>query len=440
MLDIKFIRENQEAVKKALADRKMQFDLDVLIDLDNIRRKLIIDSEALRSRRNELGQMMQKDMGDDVVAESKKLKEELSDLEEELAETEKEFTSLMMQIPNIPLEHLPVGGEEANKVIKEVGSIPKFGFTPKDHVDLGQALDIIDVVRAAKVSGSRFAYLKNQGALLELALVNYAMKTLTKEGFAPVLPPMLIKQNITEGLGYWQTGGDYYQVMDMETDDKGVESKNPLYLIGTGEHSVVPMHKDEMFKAADLPKKYAAFSSCFRREAGTYGKDTKGILRVHQFDKVEMVAFVSKEDDEPVKKQMLDLAERMMQALELPYRVVQLATGDISFPAAETIDIETWIPSQDKYRETHSISTTSNFQSRRLNIRYQAKDEKKFVHILNGTAIAIPRMLVAILENNQQPDGSVKIPKVLQEFTGFAEIKKHEQPNVDRNKPISAYA
>ncbi|OGE23554.1 serine--tRNA ligase, partial [Candidatus Daviesbacteria bacterium RIFCSPHIGHO2_01_FULL_38_8] len=277
-----------------------------------------------------------------------------------------------------------------------------------------------------KVSGSRFYYLKNEGVLLELALLQYALKKLMAEGFSPIFPPALIKQDITQGLGYWAGGNhnNYYLVQDFEEVEKGVENPNPLYLIGTAEHALVPMHKDEVFKEEALPKKYVGFSPSFRREAGTYGKDTRGILRVHQFNKVEMVAFVRVEDDQETRKHLLNLAESFMQDLRLPYQVVQLASGDTSFPAAETIDIETWLPGQDKYRETHSISTTTDFQARRLNIKYKDQSgQMKFVYILNGTAFAIGRTLIAILENYQQEDGSVKVPEVLIPYTGFDVIK-----------------
>ena len=323
---------------------------------------------------------------------------------------------MLYRVPNPPLEDVPVGDETHNKVLKIVGELPKFKFTPKDHVEIGEDLGIIDIPRAAKVSGTRFAYLKGDGVLLELALVNYAFRKLSQKGFVPVLPPAMIKQEITEGLGYWQAGGNenYYLVRnaDVYADEEGLG----LYLIGTGEHSVVPMHKDEVFEASDLPKKYAAFSPCFRLEAGSYGKDTHGILRVHQFDKVEMVAFVKGEDDEKVRGEMLTLVEEIMGDLKLPYQVVKLASGDLSFPAAQTTDIETWIPSQEKYRETHSISTTTDFQAKRLNIKYAQGANKDFVHILNGTAIALGRTIIAILENYQQEDGSVAVPEVLREY------------------------
>jgi seryl-tRNA synthetase len=259
--------------------------------------------------------------------------------------------------------------------------------------------------------------------LLELALVSYAMKKLVMDGFTPIIPPVLIKKQITEGLGYWQAenSANYYEVKDFEGDQP-----NELYLVGTGEHSVVPMHSNEILEGAKLPMRYAAFSPCFRREAGAAGRDTHGILRVHQFEKVEMVSMVTPDQDETERKKILTVAETILQDLKLPYQVVQLAAGDLSTPAAETIDLETWMPSQNKYRETHSISTTTDFQARRLKIRYKNKPDEPtaFVHILNGTAVALGRTIIAILENNQKEDGSITIPEVLQPYTGFSEIKK----------------
>ena len=297
----------------------------------------------------------------------------------------------------------------------------KFTFIPKDHVVLGEALDLIDIKRAAKVSGTRFAYLKNEGALLEFALVQLVLEVLTSEGFTPIIPPVLIHKEITEGLGYWQAGGneDYYNLNDPE-------EKKELYLVGTAEHSIVPMHKDEIFQKKELPKRYVGFSSAFRREAGSYGKDTRGILRVHQFDKVEMVSFVTEEDDDKEHEYLLSLEEKLFQLLEIPYQVVKMCTGDLGFPIARKYDIEAWMPGQGKYREVTSTSTTTDFQARRLNIKYQDGNEKKYSHILNGTAFAIGRTIIAILENYQQEDGSVVVPEALRKYVGKSVIKPKE--------------
>lgn len=419
MIDIQLIRENPERVKKGVVAKGYDGGLvDKVLGFDRERRELLQEVENLRAERNKAAK-------EKNIEKGKLVKTQLTKKEPQLKEIEGEFEEAMLKIPNLPLDGVPAGDESKNQVLRKNGDPSKFDFKPRDHVELGEMLDIIDIPRAAKISGSRFSFLINEGALLEFALVQFAMETLVKEGFSPVIPPALIKQEITESLGYWHGGGNenYYLVSNYEVEGPEKGQPLPLYLVGTGEHSVVPIHKDEIFNEKDLPKKYVAFSPCFRREAGSYGKDTKGIFRVHQFDKVEMVAFIKPEDDEKERRSLLVHAEGFMKALELPYQVVQLASGDLAFPTAETIDIETWIPSQNIYRETHSISTTTDFQARRLNIKYQKDGKTEFVYILNGTAFAIGRTIIAILENFQAKDGSVKIPKVLQKYTGFSEIK-----------------
>lgn len=414
MLDIKFVRENRELVEKELAKKAFtSFNLDELFKVDDERRKLIAEVDEIRQRRNEAAQTRD-------VEKGREIKVELEKKEAALAAVEDQFQKEIYKLPNLPLAHIHEGDETNPKLLKTVGEPKKFDFTPRNHLEIGEALGLIDTIRAAKVAGSRFGYLTGNAVLLEFALVQHALKKLVKEGFTPVVPPALIKQEMTEGLGYWQSGGNenYYLVSDLEEVSETEKASNPLYLIGTGEHALVPMHKDEIIEAKDLPKKYVAFSPCFRREAGSYGKDTQGILRVHQFDKVEMVALVKPEEDEAERKKMLAIAEELMKDLGLPYQVLQLAAGDISFPAAETIDINTWIPSQGKYRETHSISTTTDFQARRLGIKYRDSGESKFVHILNGTAFAVGRTIIAIIENYQQKDGTVTVPEVLREYLG----------------------
>lgn len=416
MIDIKFIRENPAKVQKASKDKNIDLDINQILAIDAKHKELSLVAQKLREERNALTKFMKGKPTPEQIEKGKIAKEKLEKEENALKDVWEKLKEKLYKIPNLPFATVPVGDPSKFKIIKKVGEIKKLDFAPKDHLELGENLDIIDVVRSAKVSGSRFAYLKNEGALLELALIQFAMERLVKEGFIPIFPPMLIKHEITKELGYWTMGNhnNYYLVSDYEEGQGGTEKENPLYLIGTAEHAIVPMHKDEILE--NLPKKYVGFSSAFRREAGTYGKDTRGILRVHQFDKVEMVSFVKQEDDEKERGKLLSLAESFMQDLELPYQVVQLASGDLSFPSAETIDIETWMPSQQKYRETHSISTTTDFQSRRLNIKYQDNGAKKFAHILNGTAFAIGRTIIAILENCQQEDGSVLIPKVLRKY------------------------
>lgn len=412
MIDIKFLQDNPELIKKAAKDKGYPIDIDHLLEINKRYHELQSSVQKLREERNRLSR-------EKNIEEGKKLKEKLEREKNALRAVEEELTDWLWKIPNLPKEDVKVGKDESeNEVVRKHGEPKHFGFTPKDHVELGTSLDIIDIERAAKVSGTRFGYLKNEGVLLEFALTQFAFEILTKEGFIPVIPPVLIKKEITEDLGYWQAGGneDYYWVHEPQ-ENKG------FYLIGTAEHSVVPMHKDEVLNKNELPKRYVAFSSCFRREAGSYGKDTRGILRVHQFDKVEMVSFTTEEEDDREHDFLLSLQEELWQALEIPYQVVKMCTGDLGFPTARKYDIEAWIPSQGKYREVTSASTTTDFQSRRLNIKYLDNNEKKYIHILNGTAFAIGRTLVAILENYQQKDGGVKIPEALQKYTGFSEIK-----------------
>ncbi|MFC1625023.1 serine--tRNA ligase [Patescibacteria group bacterium] len=415
MLDIKYLEENKEKVVKSL--QKRQFKevnlVEQVLNLDKKRKKILLETEELRTKRNKVAK-------EKNIEEGKKLKEVLSKKEPELREVEKELKDNLYKIPNITLDDVPSGGEENKKIVKKVGEPKKFDFKPKDHLELGTALGIIDMERASKISGTRFSYLKADGVMLEMALINYALEKLSKEGFIPVFPPMLIKKEITDDLGYWHGGGNenYYYVLDYEEGEGKKQLQNPLYLIGTGEHSVAPMHKDEIIEEKDLPKKYVAFSSCFRREAGTYGKDTKGILRVHQFDKVEMVCFTKPEESQKMHEKMLSISEKLMQDLAIPYQVVILTAGDTAHPLAKTYDIEAFLPGQGKYRETHSISTATDYQARRLNIKYKAKNKNEYIHMLNGTVFAIGRTIIAIMENYQNKDGSISVPEVLRKWVG----------------------
>lgn len=424
MLDINFIRENKDKVIKDL-EKRLFADValvDRVLKLDEERKSLITEAEKIRAERNKVAKEGK------VSEEGRKLKEELKEIEEKLDKIESEYKETLYKIPNLPDDSIPEGLEENKKVIKTVGEKTKFDFTPKDHLDLGTALGIIDIGRASKISGSRFAYLRGDAVLLEFALINFAMEKLTKEGFTPILPPMLIKKEITEGLGYWHGGGNenYYFVKDYEELAGNKERELDLYLVGTGEHSVASMYSGEVFEERQLPVKYAAFSSCFRREAGSYGKDTKGILRMHQFDKVEMVVYCTSEQAEDLLQKMLSYSEGLMKDLGLPFQTVTLAAGDLGFPTRKTYDIEVWLPGQEKYRETHSISTTTDYQARRFNTKYKTADGNKYVHILNGTAFAIGRTIIAILENYQQRDGSVVVPEVLRKWMGKDKIVAKE--------------
>lgn len=417
MLSIDFIRKNKQKVEESALKKGYKINVGELIEIDDKRKQLIQDVQKLRE---ELKKTSKKGIDESARELAKQKREKIQQLEVSLTEIETDWKKLLYEIPNLSSEDVKSGRDETgNEVLRKYKEPPKFDFKPKNNLELGKELDIIDVERAAKISGTRFGYLKNEAVILEFALVQFAFQTLLKEKFHPIVPPVLIKKDITEGLGYWQAGGhnDYYLVTE--------PSENlEFYLVGTAEHSLVPMHKDETFTKKELPKRYVGFSTSFRREAGSYGKDTRGIFRVHQFDKVEMVSFTTEEEDTKEHEYLLSLEEKLFQALDIPYQVVKMCTGDLGFPVARKYDIEAWIPSQNKYREVTSTSTTTDFQARRLNIKYRDGKEKKCTHILNGTAFAIGRTIIAILENYQQKDGSVKIPKALQPFTGFSEIKR----------------
>ena len=419
MLDIKFIRENPDKVKDSCQKRGVKCEVNRILELDKKRRELLQEIEELKAKQNKITEKSRSDLstatlhgkaaesqGQTLRKKAKEIKEKIKKIEPELNKTEKEFIGLMKQIPNLPLDDVPIGKDESvNKVLREEGKKPKFDFKHKDYLEIAEKLDIIDIKRAAKASGSRFGYLKGDAALLEFTLIQLAVEVLSKEKFIPVIPPVMLKSEAMSAMGFLDREVDADEVYHLEKDD--------LYLVGTSEQSIGAMHMDEVFNEKELPKRYFGFSTCFRREAGAYGKDTKGILRVHQFDKIEMFVFCKPENSLKEHKLLLALQEKLMKMLNLPYRVVHLSTGDMSASSASTYDIETWMPGQNQYRETHSTSNCADFQARRLNARYKDKDGIKFVHTLNGTAFAIGRTLIAIIENYQQKDGSIKIPNVL---------------------------
>lgn len=421
MIDIQQFREQPKVFEEAAKAKKITIDAAHILELDTQYRELLTSVQSLREERNIAAKAIATATNEErekMIAKSKTLKEKLEKEEAGLAALKQEVDTGLLSIPNPAKPDVKVGRDDTeNDVIRKYKEPKKFSFTPKDHVALGESLDLFDSERAAKVSGSRFTYLKNEAVLLEFALAQFAFETLVKEGFTPVIPPVLIKKEITKGLGYWQAGGsaDYYSLHEEEDN-------LDFYLVGTAEHAIVPMHKDEVLQKKELPLRYVGFSTAFRREAGTYGKDTQGILRVHQFDKVEMVSFVPEGEDDKEHEYLLSLEEKFFQALEIPYQVIKMCTGDLGFPAARKYDIEAWMPGQDKYREVTSVSTVTDFQSRRLNIKYQDGDEKKYVQILNGTAFSMNRPIIAILENYQQEDGSVIIPEVLRKYIGKDKI------------------
>lgn len=419
MLDIKFIRENPSLVQKAAEHKGVKVNIDHLLKLDREYREHLTQVQQLREERNRLAKSASNAVEAErskYIEEGRRHKVELEQKEHALDALKEEFDNELLKVPNLPKKDVKVGKDELeNEVIRKHKEPTKFTFKPKDHLELGEALDIIDVQRAAKVSGARFAYLKSDGVLLEFALVQLALETLIKEGFVPVVPPVLIKTDVMRGMGYMEHGADE-DIFAIPHDD--------FVLVGTAEHSIVPMHKDEVLQAKNLPLRYVGFSTAFRREAGSYGKDTRGILRVHQFDKVEMVSYVAAGEDDREHEYLLSLEEKFFQLLDIPYQVVKMCTGDLGFPTARKYDIEAWMPGQNKYREVTSASTITDFQARRLNIKYQDGAEKKFANVLNGTAFAIGRTIIAIIENYQQEDGSVVVPEILRKYIGKSVIKR----------------
>ena len=421
MLDIKFIRQNKNIVQEAVKNKKAQVDIEELLELDKKRREIMELSESLKAEQNKRSQGPQ---SPESIEELKKLKGRFKESEDRLAEADSKFQELMFKVPNIPSQDTPIGQDESsNKVINQVGKIPKFSFKPKEHWELGQELNILDTERASKVSGTRFVYMKGGLALMELALVQYALSVLISQKqlkkiikkaklnivdkpFTPIVPPVFIKPDVFRKMGRLEPKEERYYI---QSDD--------LYLVGSAEHTLGPMHMDEFLEIESLPLRYVGFSTAFRREAGSYGKDTKGMFRVHQFDKLEIESFTLPEDSEKEQDFILAIQEHMIQELGLPYQVVAISTGDMGVPDARQIDIETWMPGQNKYRETHTSDLMTDFQSRRLGIRFKRDNKSEFVHMNDATAFA-GRTLIAIMENFQTEKGTIKIPKILQKYMG----------------------
>ena len=420
MIDIKFIRENPDAVRASQKGRGEETSIvDQLLALDETRRGAINEFESLRAEQNTLSKSVGAAKGDEKAAlleNSKELANKVKIADTKRAEIEEQTNAVAMQLSNILDPDAPIGGEADFVVIEHVGTprdFAKDGFEPKDHVELGKLLGAIDTERGAKVAGSRSYYLTGAGALLEFALVNYAIASATKAGFIPVIPPVLVNPAAMEGTGFLGQAAE--NVYHLERDE--------VYLVGTSEVPLAAMHMDEILPAEKLPLRYAGYSTCFRREAGTYGKDTRGIIRVHQFDKVEMFSFCKPEEAKEEHKRLLQWEKDFLNAMEIPFRVIDVASGDLGSSANRKFDIEAWIPTQDAYREVTSTSNCTEFQARRLNIRYKDSDGTKAVATLNGTLVAIPRMIVAILENHQNADGSVNVPKALQPFLGTSRFE-----------------
>ena len=415
MIDIKFLRENPDVVRASQKGRGENVELvDQIIAIDEIKRAAVSEFETLRQEQNVLSKSVGAAKGDEkaaLLANAKELADKVKAADAKRSEIEEKAKALLLQLSNLLDTEAPIGGEEDFVTIEHIGTprdFAKDGFEPKDHVELGKLLGAIDTERGAKVAGSRSYYLTGAGAMLEFALVNYAISSALKNGFTPVIPPVLVNPSAMEGTGFLgQAAENVYRI---EKDD--------VYLVGTSEVPLAAMHMDEILPGDKLPMRYAGYSSCFRREAGTYGKDTRGIIRVHQFDKVEMFSFCKPEEAKEEHKRLLQWEKDFLNAMEIPYRVIDVASGDLGSSATRKFDIEAWIPTQGAYREVTSSSNCTEFQARRLNIRYKDADGTKAIATLNGTLVAIPRMIVAILENHQNADGTVNVPAALQPFLG----------------------
>lgn len=413
MIDSKLLRENPDAIRASQKARGESADLvDQALAADAARRDAIVEFEALRAEQNLLSKSIGSAKGEEKTAlleNAKSLAARVKDADSKRSAAEARFNELALGLSNLVDPAAPIGGEADFKVIEEIGKPRNFDFEIRDHVELGKILGAIDVERGAKVSGARFYYLTGVGALLELALVNYAIAMATKSGFIPMIPPVLVKPAAMEGTGFLGQAAE--NVFHLVEDD--------FYLVGTSEVPLAAYHMDEILDGAKLPLRYTGYSPCFRREAGSYGKDTRGIIRVHQFEKVEMFSFCRPEDAAEEHKRLLNWEKDFLNAMEIPYRVIDVATGDLGSSANRKFDCEAWIPTQSAYREVTSTSNCSDFQARRLNIRTKGENGTSPVATLNGTLVAIPRMIVAILENHQQSDGSVLVPKALQQYLGM---------------------
>lgn len=423
MLDIQFIRDNHDAVKENNKIRKCDVDIDEVLELDAKNREFKTRLDRLRSEVNSISKAGKPSV--EGISRSKEIKKEIEAVENEGKAVLEKLNNLLVQLPNITHESVPVGKDETENVLDHAcGEKPEFSFKPKEHFELGEKLDLIDTERGAKVSGSRFWYLKNDLVFLEFAIVQYTLNFFAKKkGFTPILPPMIVREKAMYGTGFFPA--DKFEIYKLENYKEDEEEVNNLYLIGTAEVPLASYHTDELLDLSEGPKKYIGFSSCFRREAGTYGKDIKGILRGHQFDKLEMFIFCKEEESWDMHEYLREISEEFWKALKIPYQVLNMCSGDIGAPNAKKYDIEGWLPGQGKYREIGSCSNDTDFQARRLNIKYQdEKGNKKFVHTLNHTACAIGRTIIAIMENYQQEDGSFAIPEVLREYMGGQEVIK----------------
>lgn len=416
MLDPKIIKEDSQRVREMLRARSLEFDLDGLIESDKKRRDLIIKTDELRKEKNniasEIAQKKKEKMDVSIILDKmKSISKELAELEYLQEETRKKYDRLSLTVPNLIHDSVPIGVDDtANKEIRKWGKVPEFNFKINDHIDISENLDLVDLERAAKVSGARFYYLKNDLVRLNQSLIHYALDFLSEKNYSLVQPPYMINRKSMEGAIIAE---DFEEVIYKIEDED-------LYMIGTSEHAMAAMHSDEIIEGKDLPLRYAGVSPCFRKEAGAHGRDQKGIFRVHQFDKVEQFVFTRPEESWQEHERMLSITEEFYQNLEIPYRVMLLSSGDMGKISAKTYDIEAWMSGQNAYREIVSCSNCLEYQARRLKIRFREKtnEDTKYVHTLNSTLVATSRILVSILENFQTKDGHVRIPKVLEKYVG----------------------
>jgi seryl-tRNA synthetase len=432
MLDIKYIRENAEKVQKAAKDKFLKFDVQELLDVDKKRIELMQEVEGLQSQKNEVNNKIKNAQSDEerqeIIAEGKSIKEKIEEKEPELKEVQEQFRELMVAVPTVAAEDVPVGkDEDDNVIVYEKGDKPEFSFKPKDHIQLGKDLDIIDFERGAKVAGYRGYYLKGDGAALTMALMMYALNKMIEKGFMPMIPPTLVKEFALFGSGYFKgteydpTEDEIYRVATKTKEADGEDSKESKFLVGTAEPSLLAYYSGETLDESQLPMKLCGYSQCYRSEIGSYGKDTKGMYRVHEFMKIEQVIIASAdvEKAEKLQQEMVAISEEIHAELGLPYRKLAICTGDMGTGKYRMFDLEAWMPGLDRWGETGSASNFLDWQSRRLNVKYKDKDgNKKHVYMLNNTVLPSPRPFIAILENNQQEDGSILIPEVLQKYMG----------------------
>ena len=426
MLDLKFVRDNPDLIRTNIENRHVHADLDSVLELYDKRNELLHAVEGQRAARNENARAMKQKLSDQersaLVEEGKRLKQEIANLEDELKRLDAALTEAADALPNLTHPETPIGAEEtANREVEQVGSKPKFNFPPRDHVEIGDRLDLVDFEHAAKVSGTKFYYLRNQGVFLELALVRFAMDILTQRGFTPMITPDIARTDVVAGIGFNPRGPES-NIYNLAHEDTS--------LVGTAEITLGGYYAGESLDAATLPIRFAGLSHCFRREAGASGQFSRGLYRVHQFTKVEMFILAHPDDSEAIHQEMLETEKQIFETLEIPFRVVDICTGDLGNPAYRKFDLEAWMPGRGEHGEWGEVTSTSNctdFQSRRLNIRYSrtneaGKKEKGYVHLLNGTAVAVSRAIIALLENFQQSDGSIVIPEALRPYTGFDRI------------------